>query len=62
MKAEHLISLLDPLFHTLSGGECRLSNHRAMRYICLFCTWPMKFEKSAKNWLVNDAEWLKETK
>jgi len=62
MKAEHLILLLDPLLHTLSGGEDRLGDRRAMRDICLFCTRPLKFEKGAKRGPVDNTEWLKERK
>ena len=62
MKAEHLIPLLEPLLHTLSGVEDRPGNRHAMRNIRLFCTRPMKFEKGAKRGAVNDTEWLRERK
>ena len=57
---EHLIPLLDPLFHTLSGVEDRPGNRRAMWYSRLFCSWPLKLEKGAKRWSVDDTEWLKQ--
>ena len=58
----HLISLLDQLFHVLSSVEYLLDNLCAMRYICLFCSWPLKLEEVAKLRLVNDPEWLKTSK
>jgi hypothetical protein len=58
----HLISLLDQLLHALNSIEHLLGNCRAMRYICLFCTWPVKFEEGAKLRLVSRIEWLKTSK
>jgi hypothetical protein len=62
MKAGHLIPLLDPLLHALSGVVYRLGNRHAMRHIRLLCSWSLKFEKGAKRWPVNDIEWLKTSK
>jgi len=58
----HLIPLLDQLFHVLSSVEYLLDNLCAMRYICLFCSWPLKLEDIAKLRLFNDSEWLKTSK
>ena len=58
----HLIPLLDQPFHALSSVEYLLGNLRAMRYICLFCSWPLNFEEGAKLRPVNNIERLKTSK